>query len=149
MALNETMKIETGNAHDAETKGTGWFVGFSDWTRKEGSALLHVPKGDALTALCVKWYDHPSGDDSGNLKPVSEGRSLSILVSEDSAFRIEFSPTPDFLSGEVQTVLLERHGDFAAWGEGLYHRWHCLSRATVLTIRWNPATAAAKDETSA
>lgn len=84
LALHETMKIETGNAHEAETKGTGWFVGFSDWTRKEGSALLH-----------------------------------------------------------------ERHGDFAAWGEGLYHRWHCLSRATVLTIRWNPATAATNDETSA
>ncbi|ACH39489.1 hypothetical protein Gbem_2481 [Citrifermentans bemidjiense Bem] len=142
------MKIRTGNAYDAETHGTGWFLGFSDWTLNDPSGLLHVPKGEALTGLCAKWYDHPSGDESGNSKPVSEGRTVSILVSADSAFRIEFSPSPDFPSEEVQSVLLKRHGDFAAWGEGLYHRWHCLSRATVLTIRWTPTTAAAKDETS-
>lgn len=143
------MKIQTGNAHDAETNGTGWFLGFSDWTLNDPSGLLHIPKHETLTGLCVKWYDHPSGDDSGNSKPVSEGRTISLLVSEGSAFRIEFSPSPDFSPEEVQTVLLERHGDFAIWGEGLYHRWHCLSRATVLTIRWNPATAATNDETSA
>jgi hypothetical protein len=146
--LKKTMKIQTGNAHDAETHGTGWFLGFSDWTLNDPSGLLHVPKHEALTGLCAKWYDHPSGDDNGDSKPVSEGRTISILVSKGSAFRIEFSPTPDFLPEEVQTVLLERHGDFAAWGEGLYHRWHCLSQSTVLTLRWNPATAATSEETS-
>ncbi|WP_026840375.1 hypothetical protein [Citrifermentans bremense] len=142
------MKVQTGNACDAETNGTGWFLGFSDWTLNDPSGLLHVPKGEALTGLCAKWYDHPSGDDSGGSKPVSEGRTISILVSEGSAFRIQFSPSPGFPPAETHTVLLERPGAFAAWGEGVYHRWHCLSRATIFTIRWTPATAAAKDETS-
>lgn len=128
------MKIVVGNAGEAETAGTGWFLGFGDWT----TDLLHVPKGEALSGLCVKWYDHPDGDDSGDSKPVSEGRSISILVSDRSAFRIEFSESPDFPPDATQCVLLQQRGDYAAWGEGLWHRWHCLSRSTVLTIRWLP-----------
>lgn len=131
------MKIATGNAHDAETRKTGWFVGFGDWTQSEHSGLLFVPKGQALSGLCVKWYRHPTGDDSGEAKPVSTGRTISILVSEGSEFRIDFSKSPRFRE-DVQTVTLKRHGDFAAWGDGIYHRWHCNSQATVLTVRWQP-----------
>lgn len=132
------MDLSTGNAHDANTQGTGWFIGFSEWTRQPGSDLLHVPRDQPLSGLCVKCYDHPAGHDSGPGKPVSEGRTVSLLVSEGSRFRIEFCETPDFASSPVRTVLLQRHGDFAAWGEGLYHRWHCEAASTVLTLRWSP-----------
>jgi hypothetical protein len=128
------MDITVGNAHDAATCGTGWMVGFGDWT----SGLLRVPRDQPLSGLCVKWFDHPTGDDSGPGKPLSEGRTLSLLVSAGSAFRIELSESADFPPGETRIAQLGRHGDFAAWGPGLFHRWHCLSRATILTIRWQP-----------
>ena len=131
------MNVLVGNARDADTKGTGWFIGFSDWARVPGSDLLHVPRGRALDGLCVKWFDHPDGHDSGSGKPLSEGRTVSVLVSEGSRFRIEFCEAPDFAAGAVETVTLQRHGDFAAWGGGLFHRWHCERRSTVLTLRWN------------
>ena len=128
------MDYFAGNAYDAETRGTGWFVGFSDWTRNAASGLLHVPKEQALSGLCIKWYDHPGGDDSGD-KPISEGRTISILVSSGSEFRIDFCESAAF-DAEVETVVLKRHGDFVAWGAGLHHRWHCVARSTILTVRW-------------
>lgn len=132
------MNLITGNAYDSDTNGTGWFLGYSLWTRLVHSDLLHVPKEQLLSGLCVKWYDHQSGHDSGNSKPVSEGRTISILVSQDSVFRVEFCETPDFEPTRVKSVVLQRHGDFVIWGEDLFHRWHCLTRSTILTLRWNP-----------
>ena len=32
---------------------------------------------------------------------------------------------------------MTRAGDFGAWGAGLYHRWRCTRRSTILTVRWN------------
>jgi hypothetical protein len=130
------MNYRAGNAYDEKSRDTGWFVGFSDWTVDGLSNLLHVPKEQSLSGLCIKWYDHPTGDDSGD-KPVSEGRTISILVSGDSEFRIDFCENAGF-DAAVETVVLKRHGDFVAWGAGLYHRWHCVDRATVLTVRWQP-----------
>lgn len=129
------MDVMAGNARDAETRGTGWFIGFSEWTRTDSSELLHIPRDAGLSGLCVKWYDHPSGHDSGD-KPMSEGRTVSIMVSDGSVFRIDFCQSADFETAEVKSVVLKRHGDFAAWGAGLYHRWHCESRASILTLRW-------------
>jgi hypothetical protein len=132
-----TMDLITGNAHDADTHGTGWFIGFSDWTRLPGSDLLHVPQDQPLSGLCVKWFEHPTGHDSGGGKPVSEGRTVSVLVAPDAAFRVDFCETPDFTQAKTRSVLLQRPGDFVAWGAGLYHRWHCVARATIFTLRWN------------
>lgn len=132
------MDLLTGNAYDQDTRGTGWFIGFSDWTRHGLGELLHVPREQPLTGLCVKWWDHPAGDDSGEGKPLSEGRTVSLLVSDASLFRIEFSPHPDFRPEGLRTVLLRRQGDFAAWGPGWHHRWHALERATVMSLRWSP-----------
>jgi hypothetical protein len=131
------MDIETGNANDTDTQGTGWFIGFSPWTRASTGGLRHVPAGEPVTGLCVKWFDHPAGHESGP-KPVSEGRTVSILVTGGGHFEIDFSATPDF-SADVRTVVLRRGGDFAAWGEGVHHRWRCVRRATVATVRWTPA----------
>jgi len=135
------MNIDTGNAYDQDTCGTGWFVGFSEWTRASTDGLRHVPKGEAVSGLSMKWFDHPPGQE-GHAKPVSEGRTLSILVNEGGEFEIDFCVSADF-SGEVRTVRLARPGDFAAWGVGLFHRWRCVRRATVATVRWGPAAVAA------
>lgn len=136
------MNYVVGNAGEVDTGGTGWFIGFSDWTRY--SDLLHVPKDQGVTGLCVKWYDHPSGQESGE-KPVSEGRTVSILVTGDSAFSIDFSGSPLFEPEGVETVVLQRRGDFVAWGEGLFHRWRSLTPATVLTVRWLPDDGGEKE----
>lgn len=130
------MDILVGNAHDADTRGTGWFLGFSEWTHTGGGDLLHVPQDQDVRGVSMKWFDHPPGHDSGGAKPLSEGRTVSILVSEGSEFRIDFCDAEDFSSSPVKTAVLRRHGDFAAWGAGVYHRWHCVARSTVLTLRF-------------
>jgi len=130
------MDIACGNAHDAETRGTGWFLGFSDWCR-ENSELLFVPREAVLSGLCLKWYDHRTGDRSGP-KPVSVGRTVSLLVL-GGPFEVEFRGRPDFPPDQVRRVILSRHGDFVAWGGGIEHRWRCLGAASILTLRWEPA----------
>ncbi|GFO68133.1 hypothetical protein GMLC_17120 [Geomonas limicola] len=129
------LEIAIGNTHDTETRGTGWFLGFSDWCR-ENSELLFVPRGQSLTGLCLKWYDHPSGELSGP-KPESVGRTLSILVSH-GIFEVEFCGSPAFPPDQVRRVLLARQGDFVVWGAGIQHRWCCLEAASILTLRWEP-----------
>ena len=132
------MEIEFGNAGEMETRGTGWFIGFSDWTKLGTSGLRHVPASDELTGLCVKWYAHANGHPHGESKPVSEGRSISMLVGPDGEFRIEFAPTADFDPAETVVHVLRRPGDFAAWGAGIHHRAYSGERAVILTIRWTP-----------
>jgi hypothetical protein len=136
------MNLLTGNARSAETQGTGWFIGFSPWTLLSGSDLLHIPQDQPLQGLCIKWYEHPTGHESGDSKPVSGGRTVSILLNADARFQIEFCRAADFRNEEVESVVLANPGDFVAWGPGLFHRWRCVSRSTVLTVRWNPLPAA-------
>jgi hypothetical protein len=133
-----SMDLLRGNANEAPTHGTGWMLGFSEWSRRPGSDLLYVPKDLPLSGLCLKWFEHPDGHDSGAPKPVSEGRTISLLVSQDSLFRIDFCESADFAATPVESVLLSRHGDFVIWGPGLHHRWACVRRSTVLTVRWSP-----------
>lgn len=135
------MDLLQGNAHDADTHGTGWMLGFSEHARRTESDLLYVPRELPLAGLCLKWFEHADGHDSGDGKPLSVGRTISFLVSEGSVFRIEFCEFADFASGPVHTALLQRHGDFVIWGAALYHRWHCVKRSTVLTVRWNMPAA--------
>jgi hypothetical protein len=129
--------IDVGNAAEQDTQGTGWFLGFSPWTTRSAGGLRHVPREQPVTGVCMKWFHHPPGHDSGGTKPLSEGRTLSILVSADAEFVIEFCERADF-TGDVRTVVLRREGDFAAWGPGVYHRWRCVRECTVVTLRWNP-----------
>ncbi len=136
--MDTAIEIDTGNARDLDTQGTGWFIGFSPWALQSLGALRHVPKEQPVKGLCVKWYEHPSGHDSGNGKPRSEGRTVSVLVTEGAEFRIDFSRSADFTGGTVRTVVLQREGDFAAWGPGLFHRWRCVRRAVIATVRWDP-----------
>ena len=135
------MDVEFGNAGDLFTNGTGWFVGFSDWAKANASGrtdLRFMPKDRRLHTLCMKWMFHPAGDDRGIAKPPSEGRTLSILVSEAGRFRLQCSEHADFPDGGVAVFHLVRHGDFVAWGEGLHHRWFVDADCTILTLRWVP-----------
>jgi hypothetical protein len=136
--MTPAMEIDTGNAYDVDTQGTGWFVGFSPWTLTSEGGLRHVPQDQPVNGLCIKWFDHVTGHDSGNTKPVSEGRTVSLLVNAQAEFHIDFSLSPDFEPGTVRTVVLRRAGDYAAWGAGLFHRWRCIERSTIATVRWTP-----------
>jgi hypothetical protein len=130
-------RVEFGNAGDVNTNGTGWFVGFSDWAKSPPANLRHVPREELASGLCVKWFSHRAGDPNGEAKPLSEGRTMSMLVSPASEFRIEFSANPDFPGHEALAHTLRRHGDFVIWGPGLYHRAFGIQAACVLTVRWN------------
>ena len=136
------MDIEFGDANAIDTQGTGWFLGFSPWTQAPGQgvrSLRHVPEAMPSTGLCMKWMRHPAGDPRGTGKPVSVGRTLSILVSEGGRFQLEFSERPDFPDDATERFVLERAGQFCAWGAGLYHRYAVDAECTILTLRWVPA----------
>jgi hypothetical protein len=132
------MNIEFGNAGTLDTQGTGWFIGFSDWAKAGGPNLRHMAQDAGASALCVKWFAHPKGHPDGEPKPLSEGRTMSILVSETGLFQIDFSENEDFHPDSTVSHVLRRHGDFAIWGPGLYHRSFGRERATILTLRWLP-----------
>jgi hypothetical protein len=130
--------VEFGNAGALDTRGTGWFVGFSEWSKSSGANLRHVPATVDLRGLCVKWFMHKAGDPNGIGKPVSEGRTLSILAGEPSEFRLEFSLAEPFEPRSTLVHTLREPGDFVIWGEGIYHRWSSVRPACILTVRWSP-----------
>ncbi|NEX64105.1 hypothetical protein [Noviherbaspirillum galbum] len=134
------MDIEFNDAGNVETNGTGWLVGFGPWLQDAatGPALRYMPQDACARSLCVKWMRHVKGDPLGSGKPVSEGRTISFLVSETGRFRLQFSPEPGFPEGQVVEHVLEKQGQFSAWGEGVYHRWFVDEDCTILTLRWIP-----------
>jgi hypothetical protein len=132
--------VEFGNAGELDTQGSGWFVGFSDWTKGPAGALRHVPAGAPSAGLCIKWFNHAAGDPNGEAKPVSVGRTMSLLVTPVSEFRIEFSTTADFAADTSLVHTLRRQGDFVIWGAGVHHRAFGVLPATVMTVRWDQPT---------
>lgn len=130
--------IEFGNAGRVDTAGTGWFIGFSEWTTSNGLKLRHVPTDEESKGLCVKWFMHPAGDPSGQAKPLSEGRTMSILVGAQSEFRLEFSQSQDFAPESTVVYTLREPGDFVIWGAGVFHRAFGIQPASILTVRWFP-----------
>ncbi len=134
------MEVELGNAKEFDPSGTGWIVGYGDWLQcgsPTGSCLRYMNKHSLAHGISIKWMDHPKNDPKGSCKPVSEGRSISFLVSVKGKFRIKFCEDANF-RGRVESFTLKKHGDFVAWGEGLYHRWHADEASTILTVRWIP-----------
>jgi hypothetical protein len=93
------------------------------------------------SGLCVKWFNHSVGDPCGQEKPISSGRSISILVSDNSDFQIDFSADAQFPIGRTLTYRLQRKGDFAIWGANVFHRAFGHRAATIMTIRWEISTA--------
>ena len=133
------LPVEFGNAGSVATAGTGWFIGFSDWTKSKPHDLRHMPRDVLSSNLCLKWYVHPAGDPNGQDKPLSSGRTVSMLVSEQSRFQLDFSADPSFAADATTTYWLRRAGDYVIWGAGLYHRAFGREPATILTVRWEPA----------
>ncbi|HEX5784565.1 MAG TPA: hypothetical protein VFY35_07550 [Burkholderiaceae bacterium] len=129
------LPVDFGNAGALNTCGTGWFIGYSEWTR-EGAELRFMPHDALAQGLCVKWFEHATGDPNGEPKPLSTGRTMSVLVSPSSEFRIEFSIDATFPPESTAAVVLRQAGDFAIWGAGVYHRAFGVQRATVITVRW-------------
>jgi hypothetical protein len=135
------LDIEFNDANMLDTQGSGWFVGFSDWlcgSVPGEPALRHMPQDAQAHGLCMKWMTHRKGDPRGLDKPCSEGRTLSILVSEQGRFRLQFSPDPQFPPHDTVEHVLQRHGQFSVWGAGIYHRWFVDEDCTLLTLRWIP-----------
>jgi len=124
--------VETGNLNAIDTCSTGWFVGYGDWLK--ASLLRYVPKDAPVYDASVKWGVFQDGyyDDQNG---VSEGVTVVILVS-DGALRISFSDTKD--GPTTRTVWLRKHGDFVAWGEGVFHRSYVpdLGACVAMAIRW-------------
>jgi 2'-5' RNA ligase len=133
--------LEIGNAGALDTQGTGWWIGFSDWTRDGSANLRHMPAQLAAIGVSAKWYDHPAGHPHGEAKPISEGRSVSLLVGEQGGFRLDFSRDAAFPPEQTFTRVMRRRGDFAAWGAGLHHRAFGLCDSSILTLRWVPQDA--------
>lgn len=133
------MNVEFGNAAELDTENTGWIIGFSDWTKigdGSGINLRHVPLNSDISNLCVKWSHHLADGIWLENKPVSTGRTISILVSDAGSFRLSFSQEPEFSHSKDTSKLLEKQGDFAMWGEGVYHKAIAEKDSTMLTIRW-------------
>ncbi|MEH6445593.1 MAG: hypothetical protein V7784_16990 [Oceanospirillaceae bacterium] len=133
------MDVEYGNVNKLDTQSTGWFIGFSDWTKciiTDDSGLRFVPSEAQLKGLCVKWMQHHKGDPRGYNKPVSIGRTVSILVSDTGGFRLEFCMEKNFQIDEKKSYLLQNQGDFVIWGSQLYHQAIVEKDSTILTIRW-------------
>lgn len=130
------MNVEFGNAGSIDTNETGWFIGFSEWMKSDPHNLRFIPRDLSLNSLCVKWGLHTVGSPNGEEKPISEGRTMSMLVSERGRFRLNFDNKRDFSSGEMKSFLLEKHGDFVIWGPGIYHSAYCEQDSAILTLRW-------------
>lgn len=132
------VNVEFGNAGDIDTGGTGWFVGFSEWSKSKDPALRYVPREERSGGLCIKWFMHQPGDPNGQGKPVSEGRTLSVLAGPPGEFQLEFSLDAAFEPGSTLVHKLRRPGDFVIWSEGVHHRWACFAPSCILTVRWTP-----------
>jgi hypothetical protein len=133
------MEIEFNDANEVDTRGTGWFVGYGEWARNaDGPALRYLPQDMCSRGLCMKWMFHCKGDRLGEGKPVSEGRTLSIMVSEGGRFRLQFSRSPDFPPDDLVEHVMHRQGQFCVWGAGLHHRWFVDEACTILSVRWTP-----------
>jgi hypothetical protein len=61
---------------------------------------------------------------------------MSVFISDESQFQVDFSADPSFAPEGMVTHTLRRAGDYAIWGAGVFHRAFGIRPATILTIRW-------------
>jgi hypothetical protein len=130
------LPVEFGNAGAIDTQESGWFIGFSSWSKLEPHNLRYMPNDMQSNGLCVKWFSHSAGDPAGEEKPLSTGRTMSVLISDQTDFRIDFSFDPKFPVGATETYRLQYQGDFIIWGAGVFHRAFGQRASTIMTICW-------------
>jgi len=131
--------VEVGNAwalRSPATPHTNWLLGDHGGIPAESLRLLrhggHPDGPERVEDLALKWFAHDPADPPswGEAKPLSVGRSLSLLAGE-GAFELRFQ------RGEEELlVLLEHPGDYALWGSGIGHSWRVLKPSLVMTLRW-------------
>lgn len=131
--------VEYGNAWALrlkETPHTNWIVGDHPGIPSDCLRFLrHASSsqvGQLAEGLSLKWFAHDPDDPSawGESKPISHGRTLSLLASA-GAFELCLRR-----GGEELVLLLEAPGDFAVWGPGIAHGWRVLKPSLVMTLRW-------------
>lgn len=131
--------VELGNATNFSPQGGGWLVGYGD--NFKNPTLRRMAKNALAHTVGLKWMVHKTGDPNGTNKPISDGCTISILISETGDFQLEFSTRSDFADTSKGIYLLHRltkMGDFVVWGGGIHHRWAVPADSTILTVRWAP-----------
>jgi len=136
-----TLPAEFGNLENLDANGTGWIIGFSDWCKQRPHDLRHMAEDRISRGVCVKWFSHVAGDPDGQEKPISTGRTMSILVTDLSEFKLDFCFDPRFESDSTLSHTLRCVGDYAIWGPGIFHRAFGLKSATIMTVRWEPESS--------
>jgi hypothetical protein len=131
--------VEFGNANNFSPQGGGWLVGFGE--NFKTPTLRRMAKNALAHTIGLKWMVHKRGDPKGINKPISDGCTISILISERGDFHLEFSTSGNFnVKGE--DVYAEHHltqfGDFVVWGGDIHHQWSVPADSTILTVRWVP-----------
>ena len=98
------MELETGNAGEVDTNGTGWFIGFSDWTDAGDANLRHIPSEiDARVLRQVVFA--PCRGSERRAQVICEERTVAIQVGLSGSFRIEFCPSKFFTRRIVEKPL--------------------------------------------
>jgi len=143
---NSIAGVRSGNAWETDTRSTnqqgvkesrsGWIVGFSGYLQTD--PLCFMPKNALASEVCIKWYEHVTGDPNGTRipKPRSTGRTISLLANDGGKVLLRFW-TPNE-PASIHTVILDEPGDYAIWGPDLHHEWEILRDSTVITVRWIP-----------
>ena len=116
--MNHAAKFAKGNA---VTDGRqGWFVGH------------FIPATTGLphqSALELKWYQHPRGEQRRGWAQTRTATTVSILVSGAFVTRLK-------LEGGVREITLSEPGDYIVFGPGVPHSWEALKDSIVISIRF-------------
>lgn len=108
-----------GNAGDDAGENRSWLVGHF----KSPADIRHSNETE------VKWSTHPQGDARPEWNPGEHERTVLILVS--GRWRLDLRA-----GAHVDTVVMERPGDYVVWGPGVDHTWEALDDSTMVTVRW-------------
>jgi hypothetical protein len=131
--------VEFGNANAFSPQGGGWLVGFGE--NFKNPTLRRMAKNALAHTIGLKWMVHNAGDSGGTNKPVSDGCTISILISQGGDFCLEFSTSKEFTEKAEDKYVqyhLTKFGDFVVWGGRIHHQWSVPVTSTILTVRWVP-----------
>ena len=127
--------LEWGNAETVDTAGRHWIVGYSPVL--QATPLRFMPKDARAAGVAIKWRAHPPNDPEGTSgeKPPTVGRTVTLLTNEGGQFRLRFWTEN---KADATVLLLDKPGDFAAYGACLNHEWEAPTASTMVTICWTP-----------
>jgi hypothetical protein len=106
-----------GNADDDADQHRGWLVGYF-----VDPAHGAVRVSDDVE---VKWGVHQAGDQRAEW--TSDDQRTTVLMLISGRFRLDLT---------LDTVILDRPGDYVVWGPGVDHSWFVEDDSVTVTIRW-------------